>query len=178
MTAIPDALVRLFDDTSDLDALFGRLMEIYGRAISADRCLLFLYEPARKLARCTHEWDREPGYAFGRSYAGWEPFDAQATAKDDPMFAEALHNPEALYIDDIEKADPALVNAPYEIENFQHRGLVHAPLIESGVLWGILEPCVIAAPKSWTPEDREVTAFVQRQLTPLAIRYVRDNCPA
>ena len=85
---------------------------------------------------------------------------------------------EALFIDDIEKADPALVNAPYEIEHFQHRGLVHAPLMENGVLWGILEPCVIAAPRAWTQDDRDVTAWVQERLTPLAIRYVRANCPA
>ncbi len=178
MTAIPDDLQRLFEKPEPLEESFGRLMELYGRAIEADRCLLFLYEPTRKLARCTHKWTRKPAYAFDRPDEGWAPMDQEQTASDDPMFAMALHDPQALYIDDIEKADPNLVNAPYEIENFQHRGLVHAPLMENGVLWGILEPCVIAAPRAWTQADRDVTAWVQERLTPLAIRYVRANCPA
>ena len=173
-----DALKRLFDDPEPLEESFHRLMEVYGRALGADRCLLFLYEPERQLARCTHQWMRRPEWAFGRPDNGWQPMDQAQTARDDPMFAMALESPEALYIDDIETADPNLVNAPYEIENFQHRGLVHAPLMDDGVLWGILEPCVIAAPKAWTESDRAVTAWVQQKLTPLAIRYVRETCPA
>ena len=37
---------------------------------------------------------------------------------DDPMFAEALRNPEALYIEDVEAASPELLSAEYELENF------------------------------------------------------------
>ena len=44
---------------------------------------------------------------------GVNAMDQEAVAKEDPMFALALTDPEALYIDDVEKADPALVNAPY-----------------------------------------------------------------
>ena len=47
--AIPADLEALFEDTSDPDALMGALMEIYGKAVSADRCLMFLYEPAAVL---------------------------------------------------------------------------------------------------------------------------------
>jgi len=178
MTAIPADLQTLFEQPEPLEESFGRLMEHYGRAIGADRCLLFLYQPVAKLARCTHQWVARPEWAFNRPDAGWAPMDQDQVASDDPMFAMALINPEALYIDDIEKADSALVNAPYEIENFQHRGLVHAPLMENGVLWGILEPCVIAGPRAWTQDDRAITAWVQERLTPLAIRYIRANCPA
>ncbi len=177
MSTIPADLKALFDDPEPIEESFGRLMELYGRAIGADRCLLFLYEPVARKARCTHQWVARPEWAFARPDKGWDAMDQDAVAREDPMFALALSEPEALFIDDIEKADPALVNAPYEIENFKHRGLVHAPLMENGVLWGILEPCVIAAPRAWTQADRDVTAWVQERLTPLAIRYVRANCP-
>jgi len=177
MTAIPDDLQRLFADPEPLDATFGRLMEAYGRAVSADRCLLFLYEPHRNLARCTHQWVARPEWAFDRPDQGWQPLDPEIP-KTDPMFALALRDPEPLYIDDVEAADPALVNAAFEIETFKHRGLIHAPLQTDSLLWGILEPCVIAAPRRWTEFDRAVTAWVQQVLTPLAIRYVRDDCPA
>jgi hypothetical protein len=119
---------------------------------------------------------RHPDWAFGRRWSGWQPL-SPTLAQEDPMFALALRDPEALYIDDVLAADPALVNGPYEVENFRHRGLIHAPLMADGLLWGILEPCVIQAPRHWTACDRAVTAWVQQRLTPLAIRYVRESCP-
>jgi len=173
--AIPEDLRKLFAGKRPLDAMFHRLMELYGRAVSADRCLLFLYEPERHLARNTHAWQRKPEWALGRPDKAWSPI-SESLPQKDPLFAEALINPEALYIDDIETADPALVNAAYERESFGHKALIHAPLMADGSLWGILEPCTMEAPRQWTASDRAVTAWVQQKLTPLAIRYVRETC--
>ena len=66
MSTIPADLKALFDDPEPLEQSFGRLMELYGRAVSADRCLLFLYEPAARKARCTHQWVARPEWAFTR----------------------------------------------------------------------------------------------------------------
>jgi len=174
--SIPADLKALFEDTSDYDAVMGRLMEVYGKAVSSDRCLLFLYNWDRNLSRCTHAWEAKPEYALHRRDAGWEEIPANI-ATEDPMFGEALHNPEALYIDNVRTADPNLVNAEYELEHFQHHSLIHAPLLEDGVLWGILEPCTIAEPYTWTDHDRAVTAWTQEKLLPLAKAYVAAHCP-
>ncbi|MBN36388.1 MAG: hypothetical protein CMM46_16735 [Rhodospirillaceae bacterium] len=174
--AIPADLEALFTDTSDPDALIGALMEVYGKAVSADRCLMFLYEPSRGLSRCTHAWQARDEWALERRVEAWEPL-PEGLAEEDPMFAMALHNPEALYIDNVLTADQKLVNGPYELENFKHHSLVHAPLLEDGTLYGILEPCTMAAPRSWTDHDKAVTGWTQERLLPVAKRYIAANCP-
>ncbi|MBT6204101.1 MAG: GAF domain-containing protein [Rhodospirillaceae bacterium] len=173
---IPADLEALFADTSDEDTLFGSLMEIYGRAVSADRCLMFLFAPEKGLSRCTHAWQARPEWALERSVDAWEPV-PEGLAQEDPMFGVALSDPNALYIDNVMTADQELVNGPFELENFKHHSLVHAPLLEDGKLYGILEPCTMAAPRTWTEHDKVVTAWVQERLLPVAQRYIAANCP-
>ena len=174
--AVPADLAALFEDTSDPDALIGCLMEVYGRAVGADRCLMFLYEPDKGLSRCTHAWQARPEWALARLSDAWEPLPPDLP-QEDPMFAMALRSPEALYIDDVMTADPGLVNGPYELENFGHRSLIHAPLLENGRLYGILEPCTMAEPRSWTQADKTVTVWTQERLLPVAKRYIAAHCP-
>ena len=167
--SIPADLKAVFEDTSNLEALFQKLMPVYGKEVSADRSLLFLYEPGQKMARCVAAWQAKPEWAMDRPMDSWE-----AMPDEDPMFAEAMVNPVALYIDDVLNAPPEVLNGPYEVENFKHLALVHAPLLEDGKLYGILEPCTMAAPRVWTDHDKAVTAWTQEQLLPLAKRYIAD----
>ncbi len=169
--AIAADLKAVFDDTSDLEALFQALMPIYAREVGADRSLLFLYEPDQKMARCVAAWQAKPEWAMDRDMGTWEPM-PENLAQEDPMFGQALVNPEALYIDDVLNAPPEVLNGPYEVENFKHLALVHAPLLEDGKLYGILEPCTMVAPRAWTDHDKAVTAWTQKQLLPLAKRYI------
>jgi GAF domain-containing protein len=169
--AIPADLKAVFADTSDLEALFANLMPVYGKAVCAERSLLFLYEPDRKMARCIAAWQAKPEWAMGRDMNAWEAM-PDDLPEQDPMFAEAMVNPEALYIDDVLNAPPEVLNGPYEVEHFRHLALVHAPLLEDGKLWGILEPCTMAAPRAWTDHDKAITAWTQAQLLPLAKRYI------
>ena len=173
--AVPAELKAVFEaDTAD-DAKMGDLMKVLCDVLDCDRCLLFLRDPDSRKSRCTHGYETDPSYALDRPDDGWAT-EPENLVSDDPMFAEAMHNPEALYIDNIETASPDLVNAAYEREHFKHQALVHAPLQQDGKLYGILEPCTIAAPRQWTDADRETIAWTMEQLTPIAVAYVAANC--
>ena len=176
--AIPAELRALFADDAGGDAVLARLVEVYGRAVGADRCVLFLYQPEEKLAAMTHTWQARPEWALASRSASWRRLPADL-ARQDPMYALALVDPQALYIDDVESARPELVNLAYEREHFGHRALIHAPLLETppgagrgGRLWGVLEPCTMTAPRVWSERDRAITAWTQARALPLARRFV------
>ena len=162
------------------DATLARLIPAYGAALGCDRVLLFLRDPVSTRNSMTHSWYREPGNpetAWVDSRPDW-PTMSPTLLTDDPMFAEALRNPEALYIEDVESAPPELLSAEYELEHFGHRALIHAPLYHDAAMWGILEPCTFGpTPRVWTEEDRALTSLVQSKIGPAVASYVRRNCP-
>jgi GAF domain-containing protein len=168
-------IIALFASGRSVDEILQELMRAYGTALDCDRCLLFLRDPASTKSKMTHQWVRRPDYAFQRPDRGWQP-QSPTLVDDDPMYAEALRNPEALYIDDVEAADPALVNAPYELEHFGHRALIHAPVYHDGEMWGVLEPCVFGAARAWSDDDKSLTRLVQNHIGPLAADHVRRHC--
>ncbi len=169
-------LQALLTSGASPDALLDRLPAAYAAAIDCDRCVLFLRDPHTRRARATHAWQRKPEYALARDDAGW-PVESPSLPDDDPMFAMALGDPAALYIEDVLSADPALVNGPYEVAHFGHRALIHAPLYHDGLMYGILEPCMIEAPRAWSDADRANTALVQESIAPAAADYVARHCP-
>ena len=171
-----DDLRALLDGDDAPDELLGALMPALSAALDCDRCAVFLRDPASRLSRMTHVWQRRPEYALAREGRDWR-VEAPTLAEDDPMFAVALRDPAALYIEDVLSADPALVNGPYEVEHFGHRALVHAPLYYDGEMYGILEPCVMGAPRVWSEADRVIVAEVQERVAPAAAAYVAANCP-
>jgi len=172
---IPAELQDVFEAQTSDDETMARLMRVLCDALDCDRCLLFLRDPETRKTRCTHGHETEPRFAFDRPDEGWAPH-PETIETDDPMFAEAMHNPEALYIEDIETAPSDLVNAAYEREHFKHRALIHAPLQHDGKLYGVLEPCTMEEPRTWSARDREITAWTMKRLTPIAMRYIAANC--
>lgn len=175
MTEIPAEIVALFADTSDPDRLFEALMPAYARALACHRCLLFPRHPETWMSCCSHGWWDKPEHAFPRDRI-WRR-QPRSLASEDPLFGEALRNPEALYIEDIETAGPAVLDLDYERRDFGHRALIHAPLFHEGRCWGILEPCVFDAPRAWTAGDRALTAWLQQRLAPRVVAYVTRNAP-
>ncbi len=67
----------------------------------------------------------------------------------------------SVYIEDVDKAAPDVLNRDFERKTFGHRALVHAHVQADGELWGILQPCVFGKPRQWSPSER---AYVERQL--------------
>ncbi len=161
------------------DCVLHELMEAFGNALGCDRCLLFLRDPTTTRNSMTHSWLRLPEFAYKRGINNSEwPEMSPTLLEDDPMFAEALRNPLALYIEDIEKAPPELLSWEYELEHFGHRALIHAPIYLDGEMFGILEPCTFGTQtRKWSYEDRRLTELVQSKVGPIAADYVRRNCP-
>ena len=168
-------LRALLDGDAEPDELLGALMPALSAALACDRCALFLREPESRQSRMTHAWQRKPEYALAHADRDWQ-VESESLVEDDPMFAVALRDPAALYIEDVLAADPALVNGPYEVEHFGHRALVHAPIYHDGLMVGILEPCVMGAPRVWSQTDRTIVVEVQARIAPVAAAYVAANC--
>ena len=169
-------LLALLDSDAEPDALLSALMAALGMALDCDRCVLFLRDPHSRQARAPHRWQRKPEFALARANDGWH-VEPDSLVDDDPMFELALRDPAALYIDDVLTADQSLVNGPYEVENFGHRALVHAPIYHHGLMYGILEPCVMGQPRDWSPPDRATVAMVQERIAPAVAAYVLANSP-
>ena len=167
-------MLALLDSDAEPDALLGALMPALGIALDCDRCVLFLRDPHSRRARAPHRWQRKPEYALARADDGWHE-EPDSLDDDDPMFAEALRNPAALFIEDVLTADRSRVNGPYEVEHFGHRALVHAPIYHDGLMYGILEPCVMGQPRAWSQSDRDTVALVQARIGPAAAAYVAAN---
>jgi GAF domain-containing protein len=176
MTTNPTEIAALFRADAEPDSLFHRLMPALAKALNCPRCLLFLREPRLKWSICAHGWWDRPAYAFAREKS-WrrQPPDLPDI---DPMFAEALRDPAALFIDDVETAGPAVLNLEYEKRDFGHSALIHAPIYHDGLCYGVLEPCDFDGPHPWTPGDRALIAWLQQRLGPPAAAYVRQNAPA
>jgi GAF domain-containing protein len=167
-------VVAVLESGREVDAILEALMPALGKALNCHRCALFLREPKSTRSSMTHSWQASEEHALDRD-RGWRPEPASLPA-DDPMFAEALRNPIALFIEDVANADPAEVNVEYELEHFRHSALIHAPLYHDGAMYGILEPCVFGAPRIWSEADRELTAYVQETVGPLVADHVHRHC--
>lgn len=172
---MPDDLHTLLNSDATPDKLLGDLMQVVCNALDCDRCVLYLRDPHTRLSGATHAWERKPEYALSRDNYDWQE-EPPSLVEDDPMFAEALRSPVALFIEDVTNADPSLVNREYELKYFRHRALVHAPLYHEELMYGIFEPSVMEAPRAWSSFDREIIAMIQARIAPVAARYVARNC--
>ena len=99
MVSFPPDIAALINGGGEPDAVFHALMPALTKALRCDRALLFLREPRRLWSICAHGWWERPEHAFGRE-KGWRRQPANL-AEVDPMFAEALRNPVALFIDEL-----------------------------------------------------------------------------
>lgn len=172
---VPHDIEALFQSAATPAVLLEALMPAIGRALDCERCLLFLRDPLRCRSRMTHGWWDKAEHAYERA-AKWSKEPATLAAED-PLFAEALRNPRALFIDDIEGAAPGVLDVDYERTEFRHRALVHAPLYDNARCYGVLEPCVFDAPRRWSAKDRALVEWLQRQLGPIAAAYVGAHAP-
>ncbi|MFP6740474.1 MAG: GAF domain-containing protein [Alphaproteobacteria bacterium] len=169
-------LVALLESDAEPDALLSALMPALGMALDCDRCVLFLRDPHSRMGWAPHRWQRKPEFALTCADAGWK-VEPDGLVDDDPMFELALRDPAALYIEDVLTADQSLVNGPYEVENFGHQALVHAPIYHDGQMYGILEPCVMGRSRDWTPSDRATVAKVQARIGLVSAAFVAANLP-
>jgi GAF domain-containing protein len=168
-SALPAALDTAFSTHTEPEALFADLLPALCDVLQTDRCFLDVRNPQTRAYRCFC-WRRSPEFP-DKQTPGWEH--EQHWEDHDPLFAAALRNAPSIFVDDIETADPTVLNREFERKYFGHRALIHAHLCQDDQLWGILQPCIFGHPRLWSDADRLTIAQVTERLTPIVIDYVR-----
>jgi len=167
------AIVMAALENADPDTVFSKLLPALGEVLHCDRCFLYLRDPATRLGKVPYCWVRNPKFPVVHD-ADWKPEPPGLTGED-PMFAAALRTDPTIFVEDVERASPEILNAEFERANFGHRALIHAHLCQGGVLWGVLQPCVFEQPRIWTEVDRATIAEVVARIIPLAVAYVNSR---
>ncbi|MUL38710.1 GAF domain-containing protein [Gloeocapsopsis dulcis] len=168
---LPEALENVFASHSEPDAIFHALLPALCNVLQTDRCFLYLRNPYNKNGKVAYCWQRSAEIpAVTDSEWSEEP---KSLAAEDPLFSAALQAKPSVYVEDVETANPEVVNLGFERKHFGHRALIHAHLCQDNLLWGILQPCIFGKPRVWSESDRAIVTELEQRLTPLAITYVK-----
>jgi hypothetical protein len=142
------------------------------------RSLFFLYlrDPEALVGRVPFCWIKSADIPVIYD-PGWKQEPMHLT-RDDPMFAAAVHAKPSIFVEDVETADPNVVNLTFERTTFGHRALIHAHVHHNRQLWGVLQSCVIDQPSVWTIGERHMINQFVDVLAPKAVVYVRSRVVA
>jgi GAF domain-containing protein len=175
MTASPLlALKELLAAPIPPAALLQRALEHVGPYLRADRCFLYVRDPARGRGRIAFVWRRDEAVPDPRH--DWQD-DTGALPQQDPLFRAALAGQPSVFVDDVTKAGPDVLNQAFERTTFGHRALVHAHITDHGQLWGILQPCMFGHPRHWTAAERDYLHAAVSLLLPEVQAYMRGLDP-
>ncbi|HEY9738546.1 MAG TPA: GAF domain-containing protein [Trichocoleus sp.] len=156
--------------------VFERLMPALGKRLGCDRTFLYLRSPSTQLGRVPFCWQRRA--EVPRVYdPDWKP-EPSDLADSDPMFAAALRCAPSIFVEDVEAASPDVLDREFEAKTFGHRALIHAHLCQDNELWGVLQPAIFGRPQAWSQADRDLIQATVQRITPLAVAYVTQHCPA
>lgn len=167
------ALEQVFNTGKNIDQILLELMTVIAETLAADRCFLYVRDPKTRLGKvafCFCRNQEVPDLTSDR----FKP-DSFGLEVKDPLFAAALSCRATVFVNDIETADPQVVNRNFEKKQFGHRALIHAHLYSGGNLWGILQPCVFGYSRQWTDSDRQLIKMAVNRATPLVRRYVQQE---
>ncbi|MEG3922061.1 GAF domain-containing protein [Microcoleus sp. T3_A4] len=167
---LPPVLDKILSDTKTPDDVFSALVPALGEVLNCDRVFLYLRHPETQRGRVPYCWRRNSNFPeIGDAEWKKEP---ESLGEEDPLFAAALRTEPSIFVEDVETANPEVVNKDFEAKEFGHRALIHAHLCADGLLWGVLQPCMFDRPRVWTDFDRQVIAAVTEKISPLAVAYV------
>lgn len=168
---LPAVLENLFTihSESETETLLAALLPTVCDVLKTDRCFLLVRNPDTRMHKnlC---WRREPEYP-DTSTAGWES--EQEWEREDPLFAAALRAEDSIFINDVETADPTILNREFERKYLKHRSFIHAHIRQDGQLWGILQPCLFHQPREWSEADRLLINQLTERLAPIVVQYVK-----
>ena len=162
---------KFLSDSKTADAVFSALVSALGEVLNCDRVFLYLRNPETQTGRTPYCWCRNSNYP-DVSGVQWKK-EPESLGEEDPLFAAALRTEPSIFVEDVETANPEVVNKDFEAKEFGHRALIHAHLCADGLLWGVLQPCIFDRPRVWTDFDRQVIAAVTEKISPLAVAFVR-----
>lgn len=167
----PEIINNVFRANQEPNAVFSALLPALCEVLKCDRCFLYLRDPHTRTGKTPYCWLRSPQYP-DVSTKTWEK-EPSSLAEEDPLFAAALRTEASIFIEDVETANPEVVNRNFEAKNFGHRALIHAHLCQDNMLWGVLQPCIFGQPRVWSEFDQLVVNQVVEKITPLAVIYVK-----
>ena len=170
---LPSVIEEVFRKNNQPDAVFSALLPALGEVLKCDRIFLYLRNPQTKIGKTPFCWRRSSEYPDVTT-SDWQK-EPESLADEDPLFAAALHTKPSVFVEDVETANPAVVNKDFEHKSFGHRALIHAHLCENDSLWGILQPEIFGQPRTWTEFDYFVIDEVTKRITPLVIDYVQSE---
>jgi hypothetical protein len=147
-----------------LDALAGAVRGV-GIALHADRCWLYARDPATRSGVALIRWLRSEDVAdVPEDVRAWGAEPAGLPDRD-PLLRRALDGEPADLVD-----DAATAAVDHELERaLGHRAFVHLNLHVDGMLWGVLQPGMTRAPRSWTEEERTALLGLRPALAPLVV---------
>lgn len=170
---LPKIISQIFASNDEADGVFLALLPALCEVLKCDRCFLYLRDPHTRTGRTPYCWLRSNQYP-DVSTKNWET-EPLSLSEEDPLFAAALRTDPSIFIEDVETADPEVVNRKFEAKSFGHRALIHAHLCQDDMLWGVLQPCVFGQPRVWSEFDQFVVNQVVEKITPLAVDYVKEE---
>lgn len=166
-------LQQVLQTSDQPEVIFSKLMPKLGEWLQCDRCFLYVRHPSTKMGKVVDCWRRSSQFADLKT-TDWQPEPA-SLPEADPLFAAALQAKPSVFVEDVETADPGFVNRGFEQENFGHRALIHAHLVQAGNLWGVLQPCVFGRSRIWSTTDRKIIEELEQFMTPFVISYVKEH---
>lgn len=175
MPNLPKILEEVLTTHSEPDAIFSALLPVLCEVLQCDRCFLYLRNPANCVGHSPYCWRRNLSVPDVTSKEF--KVEPESLGQEDPLFAAALAAKPSVYVEDVETADPTVVNLEFERQTFGHRALIHGHLRHDHKTWGILQPCVFGQPRVWSEFDRAVMSQLEERITPIAIAYVKQNIP-
>lgn len=153
----------------------AELMQAIAQHLNCDRCFLYLRDPETRLGRVPFCWTRSADVPTVYD-EDWKP-EPESLPSEDPMFAAALATKPSIFVEDVNTASLETLNSQFEQENFGHRALIHGHICHNDQLWGVLQPCLMNEPRSWTTNDRELMAEIIDRITPIVVAYVQAHKP-
>ncbi|RTQ47836.1 GAF domain-containing protein [Hymenobacter gummosus] len=172
LAALPE-LQALLTATLDPESALTAALALIGPQVRADRCFLYVRDPARERGRIALVWRLDEAVPDPRH--DWQS-DTGELPRQDPLFRAALAAEPAVFVDDVDAAGPEVLNRDFERRTFGHRALVHAPVLDAaGQLWGILQPCVFGHPHHWTADERRYLEAAAPLLMPAVQAYMRGQ---
>ncbi|HEX8427544.1 GAF domain-containing protein [Hymenobacter sp.] len=150
-------------------ATINRVLEQVGKYLDADRCFLYVRDPAIGKGRIAFCWRKND--AVPNPIHDWQE-DTTDLPKEDPLFRAALATQPSVFVEDVEVATHDVLNREFEHKTFGHRALIHAHITDNNQLWGILQPCLFGQPRHWTSKERAAMEAILPALVPVVKAYI------
>lgn len=137
-------------DNKELDEVIHSALRTIGLFCEADRAYVFLLETDGAHVSNTHEW----------CHTGVLPQidNLQNIHLDDdlPWFSKQIRNLQLFLVESVYALPPEAEVEKQHFEDQDIQSLVVIPMVEKGKLMGFLGFDAVRAPRSWSPEDRNL----------------------